>query len=54
MRESIKKEENEIKDTVDLTQKRDQENSHNDGKWKPADDGYPTGEACKQFRWNAT
>lgn len=43
-----------MKETVDLTQKRAQENSQNDGKQKPAGDGYITGIECKQFRWNVT
>ena len=33
----------QIKETVDPTQKGDQENSHDGGKWKPRHDGCTTG-----------
>lgn len=39
----------EIKETVAPTQKRHQENSHKDGKWKPAGDSYTAGVEFKQF-----
>lgn len=43
----------EVKETADSTQTRDQENSHNSGKQKPVDYGYTTGVQCKQLRQNA-
>ena len=50
----MKKEDKRWKKTLDPTQKRDQENSHNADKRKPAENSDMTGVEYKPLRWNAT